>query len=59
MNFLRIPQTLFQFDLRVLPHVNDLFLFNLTTNVNKVVNCLKLTLKYDPRITGMYIHPKP
>ncbi|XP_026193713.1 uncharacterized protein LOC34622120 [Cyclospora cayetanensis] len=52
VNFLRIPQSLFQFDLRILPHVNDLFLFNLPNKAGQVVNCLKLTLKYDPRITG-------
>ncbi|CDI82773.1 hypothetical protein, conserved, partial [Eimeria acervulina] len=35
VNFLRIPQTLFQFDLRVLPNVNDLFIFNLMSKADK------------------------
>ncbi|KAL8272097.1 hypothetical protein Esti_003940 [Eimeria stiedai] len=52
VNFLRIPQSLFQFDLNVLSHVNDLFHFDLKNKAGVVVPCLRLTLKYDPRITG-------
>ncbi|CDJ44892.1 hypothetical protein, conserved, partial [Eimeria tenella] len=64
VNFLRIPQSLFQFDLRVLPNVNNLFIFDLKDKNEKSVSCLKLTLKYDPRITGWRgegappVHPK-
>lgn len=52
VNFLRIPQSLFQYDLRSLAHVNDLFVFDLINKKGEVINCMKLTLKYDPRITG-------
>ncbi|KAL8451200.1 hypothetical protein Emag_002838 [Eimeria magna] len=52
VNFLRIPQSLFQFDLNILSHVNDLFHFDLKNKAGAVVPCVRLTLKYDPRITG-------
>lgn len=52
VNFLRIPQTLFNFDLNTLSHVNDIFHFNLQAANGALVPCLRLTLKYDPRITG-------
>ncbi|KAL8437578.1 hypothetical protein Efla_000441 [Eimeria flavescens] len=52
VNFLRIPQTLFQYDLNVLGHVNDLFHFDLKNTAGVAVPCVRLTLKYDPRITG-------
>ncbi|KAL8449492.1 hypothetical protein Emed_003143 [Eimeria media] len=52
VNFLRIPQSLFQFDLNILSHVNDLFHFDLKNKAGVIVPCVRLTLKYDPRITG-------
>eukprot|EP01053_Blabericola_migrator_P007833 Blabericola_migrator_1__7832@NODE_3_length_32604_cov_133_371700_g2_i0_p7_GENE_NODE_3_length_32604_cov_133_371700_g2_i0NODE_3_length_32604_cov_133_371700_g2_i0_p7_ORF_typecomplete_len698_score85_29_NODE_3_length_32604_cov_133_371700_g2_i01532417417 len=52
-NFLRIPHTICQWDRAVLPHVNELFHFSMRTcNPGEVVLVSKLSVKYDPRITG-------
>ncbi|CAG9472150.1 unnamed protein product [Plasmodium vivax] len=51
-NVLKIPPQVFDYPIEKLGHVNECFLFKLYSANSKSVLISRLTLKYDPRISG-------
>ncbi|SBS98162.1 conserved Plasmodium protein, unknown function [Plasmodium ovale curtisi] len=51
-NVLKIPPQVFDYPIEKLGHVNECFLFKLYSVNSKSVLISRLTLKYDPRISG-------
>ncbi|GAW83464.1 hypothetical protein, conserved [Plasmodium gonderi] len=51
-NVLKIPPQVFEYPIEKLGHVNECFLFKLYSINSKSVLISRLTLKYDPRISG-------
>lgn len=51
-NVLKIPPQVFDYPIEQLSHVNECFLFKLYSVNSKSVLISRLTLKYDPRISG-------